>query len=84
MQRIVNNSTEELVVENFGEKNLELIKKRSGIEVDYFIGNELHDDAVICSLAGAISEEMHVILDPILFLLGKSWIHKHPMRNMAH
>jgi hypothetical protein len=74
MYGIINKSIEELVIENFGEEKWELIKIRSGIDVDYFISNEPYDDAITYSLAGAISEEMNVPLDQVLFLFGEWWI----------
>ncbi len=76
MYGIVNKSIEELVVGNFGEAKWELIKTRSGIDVDYFISNEPYDDAITYSLAGAISEEMSIPLDQVLFLFGEWWIVK--------
>ena len=76
MYGIINKSIEELVVEKFGEEKWELIKTRSGIEVDYFISNEPYDDKITYLLAGAISEEMNVPLDQVLFLFGEWWILK--------
>ena len=76
MYGIVNKSIEELVIENFGEEKWELIKTRSGIDVDYFISNEPYDDAITYSLAGAISDEMSVPVDQVLFLFGEWWILK--------
>ncbi len=76
MYGIVNKSIEELVIENFGEEKWELIKIRSGIDVDYFISNEPYDDAITYSLAGAISDEMSVPVDQVLFLFGEWWILK--------
>jgi hypothetical protein len=76
MYGIVNKSIEELVIENFGEEKWELIKTRSGIDVDYFISNEPYDDAITYSLAGAISDEMSIPVDQVLFLFGEWWILK--------
>ena len=76
MYGIVNKSIEELVIENFGEEKWELIKVRSGIDVDYFISNEPYDDAITYSLAGAISVEMSIAVDQVLFLFGEWWILK--------
>ena len=76
MYGIINKSIEELVIENFGEEKWELIKTRSGIDVDYFISNEPYDDAITYSLAGAISDEMNVPLSQVLFLFGEWWILK--------
>jgi hypothetical protein len=76
MYGLVNKSIEELVIENFGEEKWELIKTRSGIDVDYFISNEPYDDAITYSLAGAISDEMSIPVDQVLFLFGEWWILK--------
>jgi hypothetical protein len=76
MYGIINKSIEELVVEKFGEEKWELIKTRSGIEEDFFISNEPYDDNITYSLAGAISEEMKIPLEQVLFLFGEWWILK--------
>lgn len=76
MYGIINKSIEELVIENFGEENWEMIKKRSGIEEDFFISNEPYDDKITYLLAGAISEEMNIPLEQVLFLFGEWWILK--------
>ena len=76
MYGIINKSIEELVIENFGEEKWEMIKKRSGIEEDFFISNEPYDDKITYLLAGAISEEMSIPLVQVLFLFGEWWILK--------
>ena len=76
MYGIVNKSMEELVVSKFGEDTWNKVVKRSGVSVDYFISNEPYDDAVTYQLAGAISEELQVSLNEVLFLFGEWWILK--------
>jgi hypothetical protein len=50
MYGIVNKAIEELVKENFGEEKWELIKIRSGVDVEFFISNEPYDDAITYQL----------------------------------
>ncbi len=74
MYGIVNKAIEDLVKENFGEEKWDAVKKRSGIDVDFFISNEPYNDDITYKLAGAISEEMNVEVKTVLQLLGEWWI----------
>ena len=74
MYGIVNKAIEELVKENFGEETWDAVKKRSGIDIDFFISNEPYNDDITYKLAGAISEEMNVEVKTVLQLLGEWWI----------
>ena len=76
MYGIINKSIEELVIYHFGEEKWELIKKRSGIDIDFFISNEPYDDNITYQLANAISEEMEMSLSDVLFVFGEWWILK--------
>jgi hypothetical protein len=76
MYGIINKSIEELVTINFGEDKWELIKKRSQIDIDFFISNEPYNDDITYKLANAISEEMEMSLDLVLFTFGEWWILK--------
>ena len=76
MYGIVNKAIEELVVANFGKKAWSRIKKRSGIDVDYFISHEPYDDDVTYKLAGAVSEEMNMHIDQVMQAFGEWWILK--------
>jgi hypothetical protein len=51
-------------------------KKRSGIDIDFFISNEPYDDNITYQLAKAISEEMEMSLSDVLFVFGEWWILK--------
>jgi len=74
MYGIVNKSIESLVIENFGADKWELIKEKSGVQIDFFISNEPYDDDVTFKLAIAISEEMKIPLSDVLFTFGEWWI----------
>ncbi|MEI6020837.1 MAG: heme NO-binding domain-containing protein [Bacteroidota bacterium] len=74
MYGIVNKAIEELVTENFGADKWELIKERSGVDVEMFISTEAYDDEVTFKLAVAASEEMGIGLNEVLMAFGEWWI----------
>jgi hypothetical protein len=76
MYGIVNKAIEDLVKVNFGEDKWEAVRKRSGVEVDYFLSNEPYDDAITYQLAGAVSEEMNMPVEKVLEAFGEWWILK--------
>lgn len=65
---------ETLVIANFGQPAWDAVKRRSGVDVDFFISNEPYDDALTFKLAIGISEEMAIPLADVLFLFGEWWI----------
>jgi hypothetical protein len=74
MYGIINKSLEELVTANFGEEKWEAIKLRGGIDVDYFISNEIYDDDLTLTLAKSVAEEMGMTLSAVLVTFGEWWI----------
>jgi hypothetical protein len=76
MYGIVNKAIEELVIANFGQEKWELIKKTSGIDIDYFISTEPYDDNITYKLAEAVSIEMNMSLTDVLIAFGEWWILK--------
>ena len=76
MYGIVNKSIEELVIYNFGINKWEIIKQKSGIDVDFFISNDPYDDAITYKLAAAIAEEINIPLSKVLEDFGEWWIIK--------
>lgn len=76
MYGIVNKAIEELVIANFGEDKWEAVKKRSGIDIDYFLSNEPYDDDITYKLAGGVSEEMNMTVSNVLEAFGEWWILK--------
>ena len=76
MYGIVNKAIEELIVANFGQDKWELIKERSGVDVDFFISNEAYDDDITFKLANAVSEEMNMNIDNVFIAFGEWWVLK--------
>jgi hypothetical protein len=76
MYGIVNKSLEELVKSEFGLDVWNNVKKRSGVDVDFFISNEPYDDDVTYKLAIAVSEEVNLPLGKVLYTFGEWWILK--------
>ncbi len=76
MYGIVNKAIEDLVKSNFGEEKWENVKKRSGIDIDYFISSEPYDDTITYLLAGAVSDEMNMPLKDVLQAFGEWWVLK--------
>ncbi len=74
MYGIVNKTIEELVTENFGHQAWEGVRKRSGIEVDFFLSNEAYDDSITYQLATAASEELNITLDEVMIAFGEFWV----------
>jgi Haem-NO-binding len=74
MYGIVNLAIEELITHNYGGETWESVKKRSGVDVDFFLSNEPYDDSVTYKLAIAASEELKVPLDDVLISFGEFWI----------
>jgi hypothetical protein len=76
MYGIVNNAIQELVIANFGKEKWEIISKKSGIDVDFFISSEPYDDDVTFNLAIAVSEEMNMSVENVLIAFGEWWVLK--------
>jgi len=76
MYGIVNKAIEELVKSNFGEKKWEIIKARSGIDIDLFLINEPYDDDITYKLAKAVEIEMNIPIEEVFIAFGEWWIVK--------
>lgn len=74
MYGIVNKAIEELVTENFGQEAWENVKRRSGVEDDFFISTEPYDDDITFMLAGSVAEEMNIHIDQVMQAFGEWWI----------
>lgn len=64
------------MVHHFGAEKWDLVKVRSGVDVDYFISNEPYDDDITFKLATAVSEEMNMSIDSVLHAFGEWWVLK--------
>jgi hypothetical protein len=76
MYGIINKAIEELVIANFGKDKWEIIREKSGIELDFFISTEPYDDEITFKLALAVSEEMNMRLEDVLVAFGEWWVMK--------
>ena len=76
MYGIVNKAIEELVIANFGEEKWEVVKQRSGIDIDYFISSEPYDDDITFKLAQAVSQEMGMTFSAVFIAFGEWWVVK--------
>lgn len=76
MYGIVNRAIEELVIANYGETKWQAIKKRSAVDVDFFVSSEPYDDDITYALANAVSEEMNISVNDVLEAFGEWWILK--------
>ncbi len=76
MYGIVNRAIEDLVRANFGDDKWDAVKKRSGVDVDYFLSNEPYDDDITFKLAGAVSEELNMPVKDVLGAFGEWWVLK--------
>lgn len=76
MYGIVNKAIEDMIVANFGQQKWDLVKLRSGVEIDFFISNEAYDDDITYKLATAVSEEMNMPIETVLSAFGEWWILK--------
>jgi len=76
MYGIVNKAIQDLVTENFGADKWELIKEKSGVDVDFFLSNEPYDDDITYQLAGATSDIIGITVGQVLNAFGEWWILK--------
>ena len=76
MYGIVNKAIEDLVKEQFGEEKWNIIREKSGVDVEYFISNEPYDDAITYRLAGTVAEVMGLSVSAVLEAFGEYWVLK--------
>lgn len=83
MYGIVNKAIEDLITENFGKNVWLAVKKRSGIDVDFFLSNEPYDDDITFKLAIAVSEEVNMPINEVLGALGEWWVLRTTKENYS-
>lgn len=76
MYGIVNRAIQDLVTEQFGEQEWELVKAKSGIDVDFFLSNEPYDDDITYKLATAVADVLGLTLGQVLNTFGEYWVLK--------
>lgn len=76
MYGIVNKAIQDLVTEQFGVEEWEIVKTKSGIDVDFFLSNEPYDDDITYKLATAVAEVLGLTLGQVLNTFGEYWVLK--------
>ena len=76
MYGIVNKAIQDLVTEQFGEQEWEMVKNKSGIDVDFFLSNEPYDDEITYQLATAAAEVLGLTVAQVLNAFGEYWVLK--------
>lgn len=74
MYGIINKSIQELVEHKFGVEVWLTIKKKSKIDIDFFLSNEPYDDEITYQLASATAEELNISVDAVLETFGEWWV----------
>lgn len=74
MYGLVNRAVEKLVCARFGDAAWERIKKRAGVDVEFFASNEAYPDSITYSLVGAASAELNLPAESILEAFGEYWV----------
>lgn len=76
MYGIVNKAIQDLITEQFGEEKWEVVKEKSGVDVDYFLSNEPYNDDITYKLAGSASEVLGISVGQVLNAFGEYWVLK--------
>lgn len=74
MYGIVNKAIHGLIIENHGQDTWELIKSKSGVEIDFFLSNEPYDDEITYKLANAAAETLNTSVENVLVAFGEYWV----------
>lgn len=74
MYGLVNQALQGLITEEYGVQKWNMIKKKVGIEIDYFVSNEPYEDSITFDLVVTASEVLNVPASDILRSFGEYWI----------
>ena len=74
MYGLVNKSIEDLVRGRFGEGVWGEIRKRAGVEVEYFVSNQSYPDELTYRLVGAASAVLGMPAEKVLETFGEHWV----------
>jgi hypothetical protein len=74
MYGIINKALEDLIKENLGVQKWDAILRRSGVDIDFFIGSEPYDDVITYKIAQAAADETNTSIDTIFKSMGEWWI----------
>ena len=76
MYGLVNQALQGLISEQYGIEKWNIVKKKAGIEIDYFVSNEPYEDSITFDLVATASETLNVPASQILHSFGGYWILK--------
>ena len=74
MYGLVNKAVHGLILNNFGEQKWNEIKKKAGVDEDFFISLHSYDDSSTYNLVGAASEVLGISAYDVLVSFGKYWV----------
>ena len=74
MYGLVNKAIEGLVRQEAGDAAWEEIKRKAGVNVDYFVSMNPYPDEISYNLVGAASEVLQMPAEEVLRLFGEYWI----------
>lgn len=74
MYGLVNQALQGLISEEYGVEKWNTIKKKVGIDIDYFISNEPYEDSITFDVVAVASEVLNVPASEILQSFGEYWI----------
>jgi hypothetical protein len=73
MYGIVNRTIEDMVKENFGEQKWNVILRKSGVDIDFFIGTEPYDDEITYKLVTTAAAETGLSVGAVFKAVGEWW-----------
>jgi Haem-NO-binding len=74
MVGIINNAIADLVVQRFGESVWEAVAERARLECPVYDSTRNYDDAETMRIVEALSVELAIAAEDVLFVFGKWWI----------
>lgn len=74
MYGLINRALEELVRSTSGDEGWHSVCTRAGVDIDFFEGHAVYDDAITFDLVDAASTELQTTTSDILERFGRYWI----------
>ncbi len=84
MYGLVNKAVEGLICQRAGEAVWEQIKKKAGVDADFFVSMNPYPDEVTYKLVGAASETLGLPPDEILREFGEYWVQYTAQEGYGH
>jgi len=74
MYGIINKALQDMVIANHGTDIWEAAKEKSEVEVDFFISQEIYEDAITHKLIAAVADLVQLQPQVIYFAMGEWWM----------